>query len=47
MMYFNESTYWGNTMPKVIDYGRLTARSVKMFADGERRDDAHIRILLT
>ena len=35
MQYFNESApYWGDKLEK-YDNGRLIARSVKMFADGE------------
>jgi hypothetical protein len=36
MRYFNdEDEYWGGSAEKIIDQGRLTARSIKMFADGE------------
>jgi hypothetical protein len=34
MMYFDENNYWGDKVEKIVDQGRLTARSVKMFADG-------------
>lgn len=35
MAHFNESAeYWGNTRDKIFDRNRLTARSVKIFADG-------------
>jgi hypothetical protein len=36
MRYFNdEDEYWGGSAEKIIDQGRLTARSIKMFADGK------------
>jgi hypothetical protein len=35
MRYFDdENEYWGDKAEKVIDEGRLTSKSVKMFADG-------------
>lgn len=40
MRYFDEHVpYWGNTSEKLISLGddRLTARSVKIFADGALR----------
>jgi hypothetical protein len=35
MRYFDEHEYWGDKAEKIIDQDRLTARSVKMFADGK------------
>jgi hypothetical protein len=35
MRYFDENGYWGDKMEKRLDQGRLTVRSVKIFADGE------------
>ncbi|KLO18383.1 hypothetical protein SCHPADRAFT_899781 [Schizopora paradoxa] len=38
MTYFNDTaSYWGDKNPKIIDDNRLTARSVKIFADGALR----------
>ncbi|EJD03014.1 uncharacterized protein FOMMEDRAFT_146742 [Fomitiporia mediterranea MF3/22] len=38
MSYFDENAnYWGGKAEKIIDQNRLTARSVKMFADGALR----------
>lgn len=37
MTYFNEhAPYWGDTRNKIMNDNRLTARSVKIFADGEK-----------
>ena len=36
MTYFDEDAeYWGDRRSKIINHNRLTARSVKIFADGE------------
>jgi hypothetical protein len=38
MTYFDDAaSYWGDKREKVLDINRLTARSVKMFADGALR----------
>ena len=35
MTYYDETAeYWGDKRRKIINEGRLTARSVKIFADG-------------
>lgn len=35
MTHFDETAeYWGNKQAMIIDHNRLTARSVKIFADG-------------
>jgi hypothetical protein len=35
MRYFDDQNeYWGDKAEKIIDEGRLTSKSVKMFADG-------------
>ena len=42
MRYFDESVpYWGNLSKPIInaDHGRLSARSVKIFADGKHGHD--------
>ena len=37
MTHFNQSApYSGDKQGKIINYNRLTARSIKIFADGER-----------
>ncbi len=38
MTYFNDTApYWGDQSHKIFDNNRLTARSVKFFADGALR----------
>lgn len=35
MRWFDEDDYWGDKAQRILDIGRLTARSVKIFADGD------------
>jgi hypothetical protein len=50
MTYFDDAAaYWGGTREKIVDYNRLTARSVKMFADGRilvRRENKSLKFSL-
>ena len=48
MTHFNETAdYWGDKAEKLIDHGngRLTARSVKIFADG-KNNAQRLRVVL-